>query len=318
MKRSTRRVGLLVFIALTLTVLSFGVAVAHNGTLVVGDSVETENRAVTHNGTAYAVSTLGRVDSGEPLTVRATSPTNTNYVHLYDTDGSLVVEHHTEVNESVTFETANLAPGEYLVATHDKSGTFHAVQPVVVSGYNTSLSAATAPTDDGQRRFSVTVSETSDTPAIERIEVVVHDDDDGFTRVPASQTAEGAYTATADLEPGEYQAYAVVHSDDEVVGLSDTSTVTISAQTNQTQSGTEQTNQSTPTATTAPTDDASTPTANASNPSASSADGSRLTGLLDSTWVSLVDSPLLVVGGVFGALTLSTVVYQAVYSLRRR
>lgn len=307
MNRSTRRVGLLVFVALTLTALSFGVAVANNGTLVVDNVTETENQTVTHNGTEYTVSTLGWVNSGEPLTVRATSPTNVNYVHLYDGNGSLVVEHHAEVNKSVTFETTGIAPGEYLVATHDPDGTFHAVQPVVVTGYDTSLTTSPMETNEGQRQFTVNVSETTATPPIERVEVVVRGDN-GTTRVPTSMSTKGTYTGTADLEPGEYQAYAEVTADGEVVGLSNATTVSVGQATESTQ--TTQSSQATQTPTT---------------PANATADKglrgeveSGLSELVGSRLVNLLGGPLLVVVVLVGALVLSTVVYQAAYSLRRR
>ncbi|WP_049893567.1 hypothetical protein [Halogranum rubrum] len=313
MMRSTTRVAGIVFVVLTLTTLTLGVAVANNGTVLVGDSVETENRTVTHNGTAYTVSAVGRVNSGDPLTVRATSPSNVNYVHLYDRNGSLVVERHAEVNESVTFETTGIAPGEYLVATHDPDGTFHAVQPVVVTGYDTSLTTSPMETSEDQRQFTVNVTETAQTPPIERVEVVVRSDANETTRVPTSVSTEGTYTGTADLEPGEYQAYAEVTAGGEVVGLSNATTVTVAAQNETTQAN--ESTQSTQASETTQTTTA--PNASAGAAVRDSVE-SRLSELVGSRVANLLSGPLFVVVLLVGVLVLSTVVYQTAYSLRRR
>ncbi|SFL04001.1 hypothetical protein SAMN04487950_2111 [Halogranum rubrum] len=316
MMRTTTRVAGMVFVVLTLTTLTLGVAVAHNGTVLVGDSVETENRTVTHNGTAYTVSAVGRVNSGDPLTVRATSPSNVNYVHLYDSNGSIIFDRHTEVNESVTLETTGIAPGEYLVTTHDPNGTFHAVQPVVVTGYDTSLITSSMETNEDQRQFTVNVTETAQTPPIERVEVVVRSDANETTRVPTSVSTEGTYTGTADLEPGEYQAYAEVTAGGEVVGLSNATTVTVAAQNETTQANeSTQSTQSTQASET-------TQTTTAPNASAGAAVRdtveSRLSELVGSRVANLMSGPLFVVVLLVGVLLLSTVVYQTAYSLRRR
>lgn len=271
---------------------------------------------MTFDGTEYRVSTLVQVTRGESLTARATSPSNVTGVDLHDVGGSLVYDRPTSVNESVRFSTTYLTPGEYLIVTHDGTGRYHTVQPVVVTGYDTSLSVSPTATGEGQRQLTVNVTETAQTPSIERVEVVVFRDDE-TARVPTSMSAEGTYTGTVDLEPGEYRAYAAVAVDGQLVGLSNATTVTVAAQTNEsTQTpGSTQTVQ-------APQSSQATQTTTPATATAGDGlrDGveSRLSELVGSGLVTLLSGPLLVVVLLLGTLGLSTAAYQTAYSLRRR
>lgn len=323
MQRSTVRVGVLVLTALTLTTLVVGSAVANDGSLVVGDSVDIPSQTVTFDGTEYRVSTLAQVTRGEPLTARATSPSNVSGIDLHDVDGSLIYDRPASQNESVRFSTTYLTPGEYLIVTHDSSGRYQTVQPVVVTGYDASLSTSPLATNEGQRQFTVNVTKTAQTASIERVEVVVFSGN-GTARVPTSMSAEGTYTGTADLEPGEYQAYAAVTVDEQLVGLSDGTTVTVAAQTNestQANGSTQSTQTPEPTQTTQSGQATQTTTTPAN---ATAGDGlrdsveSRLSGLVGSRLVTLLGGPLIVVVLLVGTLVLSTAAYQAAYSLRRR
>lgn len=326
MQPSSARVGVLVLTALTLTTLALGPVAADDGSLVAGDSVEIPSQTVTFDGTEYRVSTLVQVTRGDPLTARATSPSNVTGVDLYDVDGSLVYDRPANVNESVRFATTYLTPGEYLIVTHDGTGRYHTVQPVVVTGYDTSLSVSPTATDDGQRQFTVNVTETAQTPPIERVEVVVFRGNE-TARVPTSASSEGTYTGTVDLEPGEYRAYASVTVDDQLVGLSDATTVTVAEQTNestptpeatQTSESTQgvQTTQPSPTAQPAQTTQATT-NATAGDGPRDSAE-SQLAELVGSRVANLLGGPLFVVALLLGTLVLSTAAYQSAYSLRRR
>ena len=321
MQPSTARVGVLVLTALTLTTLALGPVAANDGSLVAGDSVEIPSQTVTFEGTEYRVSTLVQVTRGEPLTARATSPSNVTGVDLYDVDGSLVYDRPANVNESVRFATTYLTPGEYLIVTHDGTGRYHTVQPVVVTGYDTSLSVSPTAAGDGQRQFTVNVTETAQTPPIERVEVVVFRGNE-TARVPTSTSAEGTYTGTVDLEPGEYRAYASVTVDDQLVGLSDATTVTVAEQTNESTptpeaTQTAESTQASPTAQPAQTTQATTTNATAGDGPRDSAE-SQLAELVGSRVANLLGGPLFVVALLLGTLVLSTVAYQSAYSLRRR
>ncbi|EJN60535.1 hypothetical protein [Halogranum rubrum] len=322
MQRSTVRVSVLVLIALTLSALTVGTVVANDGSLVVGDGVDIPPQTVTFDGTEYPVSTLVQVTRGEPLTARATGPENVSGVDLYDVDGSLVYDRPASLNESVRFSTTYLTPGEYLIATHDGSGRYQTVQPVAVTGYDVSLSTSPMETNEGQRQFTVNVTETAQTSPIDRVEVVVFRGDE-TARVPTSKSAEGTYTGTTNLEPGEYQLYARATVDGQLVGLSNGTTMRITAQNQTTQAnGSTQTTQtSEPTQTTQSTQATQTTTTPANATAGErSGDGveAQLSGLVGSRVANLLSGSLFVVVGVVGVLVLSTVAYQAAYSLRRR
>lgn len=318
MNRSQTRVVVLVFTLCTLTALSLGVVLADDDgqAIVVDDTVETETRTVTFLEKNYTVSETARVSAGDEFSVDVRNA-STTYVHLYDADGALLVEYPVGVGEPATFATANRAPGEYVLATHDAEGNFDAAKPLVVTAYDTSLSANTASADGeaSETTFTVNATQQTDAPAVDDVVVVVRSDD-GVTRVNASESEGGNYTATADLAPGEYRVSAAVTADGERVGLSDATTVTVA-------SGPEHGNQTGETSEANGTNGTDATTSERS-PTASGGDaaGDGLTerlpsSLTDGRLAELLNTPALFVGLFLGGLVLSTTVYQLIYSLRR-
>lgn len=320
MTRPTVRVGALVLTALTVTGFALGSVVALDGSLVVsGDRSEVAPQTVTFNGTDYRVTEVVRVTRGERLTARATSPENLAGIDLYDRE-SLIYDRPTTVNESVSFTTVHLTPGEYLLTTQDGRGRFQTFLPVVVTGYNATLDDTTT-TESGEQQFSVKVTKTAQGPTPERVEVVVFNDN-RTRRIEATKTGERTYTATADLEPGEYRTYVEVGANDELIGLSDATTVTVAAQ--QTASPTPEpteTQTAAPTQTPAVTQspEASPVTdANMSGDGDAGGLGVRLSELVGGGEAQPPGGLFFGAGVIFMILVLSTVAYQAVYSLRRR
>jgi hypothetical protein len=322
MDRSRTRVAVLVFTLCTLTALSLGVVLtaADDGQSIgVDDTVETDTRTVTLFEKNYTVSETARVSAGDELSVDVGNA-STTYVHLYDGDGTLLVEYPVRVGDPATFATANRSPGEYILATHDAEGNFGAAKPLVVTAYDTSLSATTAPADgteaeNGETTFTVDATQQTDAPAADDVVVVVYSDD-GVTRLNASESGDGTYTATADLAPGEHRAYAEVTADGERVGLSDATTITVA-------NGSEQANQTGETSEANGTERTETTTSERS-PTASGGDATDsglterlLSSLTDGRLAELLNTPALLVGLVLGGLLLSTTVYQLIYSLRR-
>lgn len=315
MNRPPTRVAVLVLTLCTLTALSLGVVLADGDgqSIVVDDAVETETQTVTLFEENYTVSETARVSAGDELSVDVRNASAT-YVHLYDTDGTLLVEYPVGVGEPATFATANRSPGEYVLATHDAEGNFDAAKPLVVTAYETSLSASTASADAEAENgtattFTVNATQRADAPAADDVVVVVRGDD-GVTRVNASASQGGNYTATTGLEPGEYRAYAELRADGERVGLSDATTVTVS-------DGSVQANETTETdGTTDTTTSERSPTASGDDATGGSTD-LLPSSLTDGRLAQLLNTPALLAGVFLGGLVLSTVVYQLVYSLRR-
>ncbi|SEO40096.1 hypothetical protein SAMN04487948_102247 [Halogranum amylolyticum] len=317
MNRSPTRVAVLVLTLCTLTALSLGVVLADGDgqSIVVDDAVETETRTVTLFEENYTVSETARVSAGDEFSVDVRNA-STTYVHLYDADGALLVEYPVGVGEPATFATANRSPGEYVLATHDAEGNFDTAKPLVVTAYDTSLSASTASADGEAAETSFTVNAThrADAPAADDVVVVVRGDD-GVTRVNASESEGGNYTATTNLAPGEYRAYAELRAGGERVGLSDMTTVTVSDGTGQ-GSQTDETDEAGGTNGTEATTSERSPTASGDDATGGMAE-LLPSSLTDGRLAELLNTPALLAGLFLGGLVLSTAVYQLIYSLRR-
>lgn len=344
MERWTARVGTLLLAVSIATALLVGVTFAGHGSsdVVVDDHVETTPRDVNFLGKTYTVSSVGRVSAGDPLSVRVVGPENVTSVHLTERNGSIIDEVGASANESVTFQTGTLTPGQYVVATHDDSGTFLTAYPVVVTGYETSLSTSTPDSQTGNATtFTVDLSRTTDeAPPVGNVTVVVRGEET-VTRLNATKTDDGTYTATGTLPPGEYEAYATVRTAGtdgdgagELVGLSNASTVTVENASggttpNATTTQTPNTTTQTPNATT-PTTHTTTATTNATGdqPLVPGVDDvPLLSRLTDGVVAKLLPTgferipltvPTILAGTVLVALVLSLVAYQTVFTLRRR
>jgi hypothetical protein len=186
----------------------------------VDGSIDTADRDVTVDGDTFTVTAVGTVSHGEAIAATVDAPAESNYdLYLYDSDRRVTDAVDMDGSGSAEFETDYLSPGSYVVAVYTSEGTIAAVQPVVVSGYDVSVDAPTSVTAGTAATVDVTLTETTDAPDPERVEVVVLRDGSVVTRVDATADGDGfAASLPSDLAAGEYRYYVGVRGPTEVNG----------------------------------------------------------------------------------------------------
>ena len=201
--------------------------------------VDTPDRTVTVVGESFSITEVARVSQGDELVIESTAPPNTPYqLFLYDADRQLVSkagpESRLRGNRTVTFDTAALAPGSYVVVTYANS-EFKTVLPVVVTGYAVRVDAPTVSHPDDAVPITATLTSESNASAPRRVDLVV-------TNVAGARVAETTMSKTdtgyeADIrltEPGAYTVHVSVRGERTVqgqqviLGLSDPVSITVS------------------------------------------------------------------------------------------
>ncbi|WP_143823742.1 PGF-CTERM sorting domain-containing protein [Halosegnis longus] len=214
-----------------------GVAAAQTAdyTIDAEGGVDIPARQITIEGDEYTVSQVGRVDKGDEITVSTTGPSEGYDVYLYSEQIQIVDTSTASGDGVVTFPTTDIGPGTYIGAVIDDDSNIQAVVPIVVSGYDVSLTAPSTATVGDTIDFEASVTPTASSGDPAQVEIVLGNGDES-RRVSATQTADG-YTASIDTEglpPEEYSVYASVRGDTEtkygrdiILGLSDESLIDI-------------------------------------------------------------------------------------------
>jgi hypothetical protein len=201
---------------------TYGLATTHE--------VDTPDRTVTVDGEEYLVDAVGRVDVGETMAVDVTAAADEPVdVYLYNSDRDILAVRSETGNGSVTFETADRAPGSYVLTLVNESGTVEAILPVVVAGWDTSLAVPDA-TEESSVTATVSIDPLVTMPRPESVTVVVSRNGSIVDQYDADRTGDGQYAVDlpADHASEEHTAYAAVRNvttvegRHELVGLSET------------------------------------------------------------------------------------------------
>lgn len=199
--------------------------------------IEIPERTVAIEGEEFTVTSIAPIDPGEQIDVSVSAPQDVSYnLHLYDGERRIVDSVSRTGDATATFETGFMDPGTYSLVI-EEDGTFETIQPVVVTAYDTTVSA---PEDVNQAdTLTVEVSaeehEDVDAPEIEEVQVVVADEEVA-DRIRATPTDGNEWKAEIDTErdPGEYRLYATLHDDERIdngelniIGMSDERTLEI-------------------------------------------------------------------------------------------
>jgi PGF-pre-PGF domain-containing protein len=214
-----------------------GVVIAETYDLTVSDAVETPSETVDFEGSTYELDAFAVREPGESLDVAVTAPDGTDFrVDLYNSDKAVEMFRSGQGSESVTFDadgTEDLEPGTYSLVLNAESNN-QALHPVVISGYDLSVSLPEE-ADVGETieiDVSVTPTELSGDPSA--VEVVFWNDD-RVERVDATKS-DGTYSASIDLsefDTGAYNVHAAAQGDEEfrgekeILGLSDQQTIDV-------------------------------------------------------------------------------------------
>jgi hypothetical protein len=205
--------------------------------MTVSDSVDTPSRTVTLQERDHEVSGVTVVDSGESVSISVSAPDETYRVYLYNGDEQIVAEKRGDGDGSFTFDLSGYEPGSYMLAVY-QDGYYRTVHPVVVRGYDVTVDAPNSVTAGNEVDVSVDVTQTADAPSPDSVELALADDDE-TVRVTATRESATTYTAsvpTSDLGTGDYALHAAVRIDEQafderaVVGVSQSTQVSIDAE----------------------------------------------------------------------------------------
>lgn len=237
--------------------VGFGVVAADETyELTVSDAVETPSEPVTFEGDSYDIDAFAVREPGESLTVDVTAPEETDFrVDFYNADRQVETWITGEGSETVVFDesaTNELDPGTYSLVLNAEANT-QTIHPIVISGYDVSMSPPDEVTTNETVDLSVSVTPTELDNDPAAVEVVVWNDD-RTERIDASGS-DGTYSASLDFEDfdtGEYNVHAAAQGDDdyqgeqELLGLSDGHTIEVVADDDETENGDEDEHDSDP------------------------------------------------------------------------
>ncbi|MDS0300260.1 hypothetical protein NDI76_16050 [Halogeometricum sp. S1BR25-6] len=212
------------------------------------NTIDIPDRTVTVEGTDYTVSSVGKVTAGETLEASVSGSESADVsVDLYSGDRT-IVNSDVVTDGSVSFSTENLRPGTYILAVYT-DGSIVSIQPVVVAGYETTLNGPGEIPAGESGDVTVQLDDVADLGSPENVELVVTQDDEVVETVQMDSESTYEYSAEvgSSLESGEYRMYAVVHNettvssddvfsgDNDVVGVTDAQTLTVSGGESQSQ-----------------------------------------------------------------------------------
>lgn len=203
-------------------------------------AVDTPDRDVTFDNATFEVTQLGRVDPGDSVSATVSAPSGDAYdVYLYDADRDILDRHRDPSSATVFFDVPaddpNYPPGTYVIAV-DHDGEFRAVTPLVIVGYDVTVSDPPSGAEPGEAvTVEASVTTVDDRKPIEQVQVVIGNDDDRQTETLSSD-GDGDYSGSFTLDSlpeGEHSLYVVVQGSEEVLqrqevlGVSDAHSFTV-------------------------------------------------------------------------------------------
>lgn len=245
------RSRLLVALLLTVTIVSplAGSVLAADYSVSVQGAMDIPERTIETKYGAHTVDEMAVVGPDGSFTADVTAPDDEYYkVRLVNADEQLVSNRASRDGDGTyDFSLDGFDPGLYVVAVVNGSddSDVYAVTPVVSRYYEADVDAPSSADPGDTVTVDVTLTEVESGSSVHHVEVVLGDDSESKV-VTASETGEGTYQASVDTEQfdsGEYDLYAAVRGEmtdsgeRDVLGVSDTATVSLEATTATTESG---------------------------------------------------------------------------------
>ena len=215
----------LVPVAITVLVVGFlvagvGIASASQADISVADSIDTPEETIELEGSTYEVSAIAVREPGDSLTADVSIPDGSSgELDLYASDETVADWENVEDGESATFETSQLEPGTYMLALQI-DGSYEAVHPVIISGYDMELSHSTEASPSESVTVTADVVQTHTDRSLDGVDVVVHGGGETIDST-AEQLDDDTYEATVDFDEhaeGEYQVYAAARNGGDTAG----------------------------------------------------------------------------------------------------
>jgi hypothetical protein len=205
------------------------------------NTIDIPDRTISVEGADYDVGSVGKVTAGETLEASVSGADGADVsVDLYSPDRT-IVNSGVVTDGSVSFSTENLRPGTYILAVYT-DGSIVSIQPVVVAGYETTLNAPSELTAGESSDVSVQLDDVADLGSPENVELAIVQGDEVVDTVQMNSDSTYEYSAEigSSLESGKYRIYAMVHNetavssddvfsgDNDVVGVTDAQTLSVS------------------------------------------------------------------------------------------
>jgi hypothetical protein len=226
-------------------------------------SIDVPDRTVTYDGNEYTFNAITQTTTDSAVEVTTTVPNDESYyIQFRDPDNGVIesVFQTGESSYSIDFYGEGQA-GTYAVLLRE-SGEFRAIYPIIVPGYDVSVSAPETVDSDSSITVTADISERS----IDRhsdlsyVELVLYNDGHEMReQMEAGESGSYTQTVSADqLDTGTYSVSVVVRGDaevrnqDEVLALSEPRSLTVTETDTQTPTETD-----TPASTPADDDDSS-------------------------------------------------------------
>ena len=214
-------------------------AVAGAGySLSIDDSTTVPEQTVTIDGEEYDIDAIAVRERHEELVIQATVPSEDidYYVDLRNSDNQIVQSESVIGSDEITF-TTDIEPGSYVVVLDD--GGFQAIHPLIIPSYDVELAIPDEIDSGSSATATVNLQLLEGSNEPHEVEVIIGDDDRN-QRMTAERVSDGTYEAEFqgdDLPDGDYRAYAIARSSEEVedgeneiVGVSDGHVVTYTSE----------------------------------------------------------------------------------------
>ncbi|NLV11573.1 cell surface glycoprotein [Halomicrobium mukohataei] len=238
-------------------------------------SVDIPTQEVSYDGDTFEISQTGVADPETTFLATASAPEDADYVvYVVDREESIRQSNSASGSGEVPLDLGTLEPGTYAV-TIEQNGTV-AAMPLVVRGYDLSQDVPDETTAGTETEISITADAIHEDAEHERIVLTLWDGSEEHD-ITASRADGQRYTATipaGTLDPGTYQVVsraetgATAFGHNELVGISETTTISVTESATPTESGagggggqvSTETATGTPTQTNATTSPTQTPT----------------------------------------------------------
>lgn len=209
---------------LLVAVLAPGVTAAQSDYELTVDGAESvPDRTVTIEGSDYRVDAISQVRPGEDIVVRVAAPSDdASYrVRLYDSEmNNVATDRGSGSDSTIRFasDCQDCPPGTYMVALYE-DGVMLDIHPVVIEGYDVSLTIPDSEPAGGSVTATVEVTDAALSGSPYAVEVALGNGDGEARRVTATHDSGTTYTADVDLDgldPGTYTVYAGALGEDRI------------------------------------------------------------------------------------------------------
>lgn len=207
-----------------------GLGQSNSGFIISTDSeFNVPDRDITFEGDDYEITSISRAEEGNSLSVTGDGPAGSGYdIILYNADRQILDSRGTSAGKQSASIDLSYSPGTYTLAIDSQTGGTEVVHPVVIKGYDVSVSAAESVTSGDELNVDIELTERSSDTSLNYVEVVIANQSESVTKTASG--SDGSYSVTVQtdgLSTGDYELYATVRGTeqvngrDEVLGFSD-------------------------------------------------------------------------------------------------